>query len=288
MAARAGRRIRVAGLVVATCALAWAGPRPIAAAAGWQLTANPTTIAGGQAATIELRVTDTEGSGDIACARIVIGAEFEVLDLGIRGTSAPSAWVVEKGETAPTTVSVRNPDGNGKLKAGDWVDIYVTVSGGTVGSHPWTANALQNNDCSGDPFLEPITTVITVSSAAPASPAGPAPSPVGAEPIAPPAAAPVAEGSPALTFGFTSRAGGLDATGAEPTPGATSEALSEIAEPAGASAGAAGAVDDGRAREAGPGDASSGTGIWPLIAVVAILGGVGIHWVLTARRGRSQ
>lgn len=314
---RVWSRMRLAWVVLAMCVLSWVAPGPAAAATGWQLTANPTTVLAGQPTTIELRLVDTDGSGDIACARIFIGAQFEVLGVGVRGTSAPSPWAAAQAGAAPTTVSVWNPDGNGKLKGGDWVDLYLTVNGNSPGSHAWTANALQNNDCTGDPFLEPISPVITVTSPAPPAPAPtpvppppPPPPPAAAEPIAPPAAATVApssaaarpadapsasgagatapsQGSPAPTFGFTSPAGDLGATGADSEPGATSEVLAGIGDVAIASADTGGSVSSARASEAGAGTASAGM-FGLLLAVVAILGGMGILWAIIWRRRRRK
>jgi hypothetical protein len=257
---------------------------PVTAAAGWELTATPTTIGGGQAATVALRLTDTDGSGDIACARVIIGPEFEVLGAEVLGTSAPSAWAAEMAGTAPTVVSVRNPDGNGKLKAGDWVDFSVTVGSSTPGTHSWTANALQNNDCTGDPFLEPITAVFSVESETP--------TPAGAEPIAPPAAAlpaaPVAEPSLAPVLPFTSVARRPDAGEASPTPLASSRALSDLPDLVVEPVGVGGGIDDARAREASRDDVGAGPGTGALVAVLAILGAVGIYWALVSRRARGR
>lgn len=307
---RAWRRSRVAWLVVAMCALSSVAPGAAVAAAGWQLTANPTTVLAGQPTTIELRLTDTDGSGDIACGRVFIGAQFDVLNAGVRGTSAPSPWTAIVAGAAPSTVSVWNADGNGKLKGGDWVDFYVTVRGNTSGSHAWTANALQNNDCTGDSFLEPIYPVITVASPAPPppapTPAPPPPPPPAPDPITPPpAAAPVAQPAPAAppdtqtapdastpaedSAAPTSSAEELEAaTGADSEPDAASGLVSVTGGLTDDSAGATGGASSARASETGASDAGAGIGIGLLMAVAAILGGVGILWLIFWRRRRRR
>lgn len=171
--------MRIAGATLAMLAvLMLLRPAPMIAAAGWSLAASTGSVTQGVDADVSLRLTDTDGSGDHGCLRLVIPAAFTVLGTAVIATSAPSPWTATASGSGPTTLRVRNPDGNGKLKAGDWVDFRVTVRGDLSGSYGWTGEVFQNNDCSGDSDLAPINVAMTVSPAPTSTPAPtPAPTP---------------------------------------------------------------------------------------------------------------
>ena len=156
---------RLLALVVALSVMVLS-PALLAAAptaAGWSLTATPTSVQNGQTHDIAMRLTDTDGSGDIGCLRLVVPAEGKVVSVTVTATSAPSPWVASVSGSGPTTIRVYNDDGNGKLKGGDWVDFIVRVHMQPPGTYTWTGAVVQNDDCTGSSFLAPITISFTVS-----------------------------------------------------------------------------------------------------------------------------
>lgn len=197
--------------VVAVAVLAWwlAVPHGVDAVSstGWSLTANPSTVTSGVTTDIQLRLTDTDGSGDIGCMRMSVPAAFAVSGVAVIATSADTPWTATQSGAGPTAISVFNPDGSGKLRADDWVDFRVTVDGQQPGSYSWVAEVVQDTACSGDTFLEPINLPMMVAppaatptSAPTAPPATPAPTAPPAAPTAPPATpAPTPAVSPRLT-----------------------------------------------------------------------------------------
>lgn len=186
-------------LVAAAAVALWlAAPHGVGAvsASGWSLAASPTTVTDGITTDIQLRLTDTDGSGDIGCMRMSVPAAFAVSSVAVIATSAASPWTATRSGTGPTAIHVYNPDGSGKLQGDDWVDFRVTVSGQQAGSYSWVAEVIQNNDCSGGTFLELISLSMTVAPP-PATPT-PAPTPPPATPVpTPPPATPVP--TPAVT-----------------------------------------------------------------------------------------
>ena len=169
------RAARALGLALA--AVASVAPGTVLAAAGWSLTASPMSVANGAATNVAMRVTDTDGSGDHGCLRVVLPAAYTVLGMATLGWTGPTPWTISATGSGPTTVRVRNPDGGGKLKDGDWVDFRVTVRGNQQGSFGWTATIYQNTDCTGSPALAPITLSMSVSAPAPTPTPVPTPAP---------------------------------------------------------------------------------------------------------------
>jgi len=55
-----------------------------------------------------LRLTDTDGSGDIACLRLQIPRETQYRDGWIVATSVAGEWEVEHSGSNPTEVDVTN------------------------------------------------------------------------------------------------------------------------------------------------------------------------------------
>ncbi|MGZ8474915.1 MAG: hypothetical protein ACXWWQ_01635 [Candidatus Limnocylindria bacterium] len=160
---------------------------------GWSLTATPTTVTVGVVTTVAMRLTDTDGSGDIGCMRLSIPATFAVVGAVVTGTSADGPWTVTTSGAGPTAIRVFNPGGDGKLEGGDWVDVQLSVRGQQPGMSAWTANVVQGDDCSGDTFLDPISLAMTVVSApSPTPPPTPRPTPTPAPTAEPPTPTPSA------------------------------------------------------------------------------------------------
>lgn len=130
---------------------------------GWSLTSNPEAMTVGEPTTVTLRLTDTDGSGDIGCLRLSVPDFFTVTSVTSTATSAPSPWGATIFGAAPAVARVFNADGNGKLEHGDWVDFTVSVVPLTPGTHGWTGEVVQGGDCTGTTFLPAITRTFSVS-----------------------------------------------------------------------------------------------------------------------------
>lgn len=125
--ARTGVPTLLVAVLVASLLMLARAPLLSADDEGWSLTATPTRLPSGAETTVSMRFTDTDGSGDIGCLRLVVPAQGVVVDADVVATSAPTPWAVTVTGSGPTTLRVSNPDGNGKLKQGDWVDLAVRV-----------------------------------------------------------------------------------------------------------------------------------------------------------------
>ena len=134
---------------------------------GWSLTASPMMMPATEVTTVSLRLTDTDGSGDIGCLRMTIPAASTVIDATVTATSAATAWVATRTGAGPTTIRVFNADGNAKLKLGDWVDFTVSVQTDAPDAYAWDATVVQGVDCTGATFLAPISLGITVTAPSP-------------------------------------------------------------------------------------------------------------------------
>jgi hypothetical protein len=194
--------------VVAQLVLAGA----VVAADGWTLTMDPDSVKPDVVTTVTLRATDTGGSSDTGCIYVVIPDTFVVEEPEVLDYSGPTTWAAKiKTAGAGTTVQIRNSDGNGKLKQGDWVRFQVNVTGTDPGTYVWTANASQGNDCK-DPTLASIGLSVTVAAPAPPKPTA-APTPT-----VTPTPKPAATATP--TAGSTARPTANPTP--RPSPGATS------------------------------------------------------------------
>jgi hypothetical protein len=149
-------------------------PAPDPVVSGWSLTIGPTAVLPGSTTDFTLRLTDTDGSGDIGCLRMQVASGFTVLSATVTGTNQPAAW---SAGTFNNFVWVRNPDGDGKLTAGEWVDFTVRARADQIGSQGWSGFVVQNSTCFGSPFLDPITLQVQITPVATPTPT-PTPAPV--------------------------------------------------------------------------------------------------------------
>lgn len=195
--------------------LALSGAPEVLAASGWTLTHTPNEVKEGRQQVFTLRATDTDGSGDIGCVVIMVPGTFTVQGAAVTDTSAAEPWMASR-ETVggKTRVLVFNVDEDAKLKEGDWVQFTVTATGVDTGSHTWTGDAIQGEDCSGDAFLPQIDLAVTVTPVPTPAPT-PAPTPV-------PTPAPTPAPTPSPTPGATARPTPTPGATARPTPTRTS------------------------------------------------------------------
>lgn len=170
------------------------------AASGWNLSRTPSNVDQGEQGIFTLRATDTDGSGDIGCVIVVIPSAFSVENAVVTGTSTGGLWAATRSPVGSSTrVRVYSVGGAAKLKQDDWVEFKITATGVNPGSHTWTGNVTQGDDCTGQPFLPQITLSIGVNATPTPSPTPAPTAPPTPAPTVPPTPIPTPVGTPAPT-----------------------------------------------------------------------------------------
>lgn len=170
-------RRAIAGLLLAVLALAALMPLQVSAVFGWSLTASPTTLPIDEETDVRMRLTSTDGSGDIACLRLELPHKTQYRDGWIVATSVDGEWEIAHSDGNPTEINVSNKKGDAKLKENDWVEFTITIRPRQAGIALWTAKVSQDEKCEGLTFLPQIVIEFVLLDTEPTPTLAPTPSP---------------------------------------------------------------------------------------------------------------
>ena len=196
--------VRLARAAAGATLLALVISHPVLAARLWSLTASPTTLAAGVAASVDLTFKNVGGSGggdEMACVTVLVPSAFAISSVAIQSLPPGSAnWMISTSAAAGgVLVTLREPQDDYPLRGDPFFEeAVVRVSGtaATVGSQTWQGSASDKPDCRTGVFAD-HSVVITVGGSTPTPPpptAAPTP-----PPTAPPTPAPTAPPPPPPT-----------------------------------------------------------------------------------------
>ncbi len=212
------------GLVLASgLAIAWTGSA-LAAIQSWTITADKVSVQLGVPTTVTLRITNTSsdngGGSGIACVTVAIPSVFTISGVSVASVSSGSWWTAAISATAPRGVTANADSNVGRLRGDPDDDVLVlkiTVIGTALGLTTWTANELQNANCSGS-YAKPkslVMTVLPVPLSTPTPTPTPSPSPI---PTASPSPTPTSAPTPSPTPSPTGSPGPTPVPTTSPTP----------------------------------------------------------------------
>ena len=156
-------RVVAAGLVASLLAVGQVGL--VVAAQNWTVTASPLVVPLNESATVTLTITNTSGGAGIGCVTVAIPtAYYVVTGVSVSSVSRGLDWTAAI-STSPHGVKVHAvDDDDDRLDRDDVLVVKIVVFGKSLGLptlQSWTANELQNSDCTGN-FNSPVSLLMTV------------------------------------------------------------------------------------------------------------------------------
>jgi len=219
-----GRQAGVTLVAVAVLLSLIAGPGAmrVTAATTWQITRTPAAAPLGVKTTFHVtfwNLGGPTGSDDLGCVKITIPLTFTVTSAVVTDQPSGESWAAST--SGLTIVTIKPSSGGDRLAAGSSATIStdIVVSGLSLGSLAWTANAYSNQSCAANKsFNDPVILSILSTPVATPSPTPtptPAPTPT---PTPKPTAAPTPNPTPAPTATPISTPRPTGAPGSTPMP----------------------------------------------------------------------